>query len=97
MILQERLHKKLDALAARTSPSRKPTIAGASELAALKEALAAREAEAASLREQVSAASTFLLIAQSCLTKRSALQAQFFDSTCLSRQKARCLRRHGYR
>lgn len=78
MISQERLHKKLDALAAKTSPSRKPTIAGASELAALKEALAAREAEAAALREQVSAASTFLLIAQACLAKRSALHVQVY-------------------
>lgn len=51
--LQERLHKKLDAVAAaRTSP-RKPAIAGANELAALKDSLAACEADAAAMREQV--------------------------------------------
>ena len=50
-MLQERLHKKLDALA--TSPPHKPTIAAGNEVAAMKASLAAREEEAALLREQV--------------------------------------------
>ncbi|BDA42075.1 probable microtubule-associated protein [Coccomyxa sp. Obi] len=50
---KERLHKKLDTLAASTSPPRKPTIAGGNEVAALRASLAAREEEAAALREQV--------------------------------------------
>jgi hypothetical protein len=49
--VQERLHRKMDSLLAKTSP-RKPSIQGASELAALRENLDAREGEAAMLREQ---------------------------------------------
>ncbi len=52
-MLQERLHKKLDVLAAGKSPPRKPSIAGCNEVAALRASLAAQEEEAAALREQV--------------------------------------------
>lgn len=50
---QERLQNKLSAVQAKSSP-RKPSIAGANELHSVRECLAAREGEAAMLRDQVS-------------------------------------------
>ena len=62
---QERLHKKLDALQAKAAaaPARKPTIDSTPELAAAREALAAREAEAAELRAELAVAKQAVLAA----------------------------------
>ena len=62
---QERLHKRLDALQAKAaaSPARKPTADHAAELAAVREALATREAEAAELRSELAAAKQAALAA----------------------------------